>query len=273
MWLLLVLACPRTPPEVDGSFTATFGDDDDNVPPGDDDDDVVTDSTPGSGCDPATAGVDCTACEAAGLWVPTQGLTGDALVAELHQLTADHWCNDYSAATTWMFVTLDNEAGWVECVYTGDTPVKVTTDKPDGNVMNTEHTWPQSEGADVFPAECDLHHLYPTVSAANSARGSHPFGVVASVSASFGESLLGTDASGQTVFEPRDVHKGNVARSMLYFSMRYGYPLEPDQLALFQQWGALDPVDEAELARTQAIGVRQGDVNPYVTCPWLVDAL
>jgi hypothetical protein len=267
MWLLLV-GCDRTPPSAsDGTFSLSLsGDDDDGGPTGD-----TTTPTDGA-CDPATAGVDCTACDQAGMWVPTQGLTGDALVAELHELTDAQFCNDYSKETTFLFVELDNHDGEVECVYTGDThPVGNT--KPDSTVMNTEHTWPQSEGADVFPAECDLHHLYPTDTEANSERANWPFGVVVSADWSRGGSQLGTDAHGATVFEPRDVHKGNVARSMVYFAMRYGYTIDPDELALFQDWSALDPVDAAELDRTFRIADRQGSVNPFVTCPWLVDAL
>ncbi|MEQ1571062.1 MAG: endonuclease, partial [Myxococcota bacterium] len=214
------------------------------------------------------------ACDQAGMWVPTRGLTGQALVDELNALTSAQFCTDYSAETTFMFVTLDKDAGgMVECVYTGR-EVAVGADKPDATDMNTEHTWPQSQGADTFPAECDLHHLYPTDSDTNSLRGNLPFGVVVSDDGTVtGGSLRGGDASGDTVFEPRDVHKGNVARSMAYFAMRYGYTLDADHIELFQEWGDADPVDEVELARTLAVGDRQGAPNPYVVCPMFLDEL
>src|SRR5687768_2099840 len=103
---LLVLAnCSRTAPTVDGSFATTLGDDDD----------AVTD-----GVTPGTAG---TPCDRAGFSPPPTS-SGGELVAELHELTRAQSCNDYSAVTDWMFVVLDNEAGEVECVYTGRrTPV------------------------------------------------------------------------------------------------------------------------------------------------------
>lgn len=261
MWLLLA-ACDRAPPATDGGLTLT-------TPEGDDDDTVPTDGTvDDTGCTTA----DCDACEAGGLWPPPTS-SGDALVAELHALTDTHFCSDYGPATEWMFVVLDNVADTVECVYTGRT-TQVIGAKPDATDMNTEHTWPQSLGADKFPAECDLHHLYPTDSDTNALRGNWPFGEVVEDDASVdGGSRFGTDADGDTVFEPRDVHKGNVARSMLYFAMRYGYPLSSGELALYQAWHASDPVDDTEVARSLAIFDRQGGANPYVVCSGLVERL
>jgi endonuclease I len=139
--------------------------------------------------------------------------------------------------------------------------------------MNTEHTWPQSQGADQFPAKCDLHHLYPTDTDANSLRGNHPFDEVVDESWTGGGSRFGTNARGETAFEPRDEHKGNVARSMLYFAMRYGHDLSAEDLALYQGWSAADPADDVEIERSLRIGERQGAANPYVVCPGLVERL
>lgn len=217
---------------------------------------------------------DCTACDTAGFWSATLGLESDALVEVLYTLTAAQSCTDYSAETTFMFVDLDIDLGEVECVYTGRRVAIIGGEKPDPNDMNTEHSWPQSLGAEEEPAKCDLHHLYPTDSYTNNLRANYPFGVVVTIDTSFdGGSLLGLDGSGDTVFEPRDVHKGNVSRSMLYFAMRYGYPLSDDELSLYKTWSALDPRDERELDRTLRIADRQGVANPYVACPWLVDQL
>jgi endonuclease I len=85
-----------------------------------------------------------------------------------------------------------------------------------------------------------------------------------------GGSKLGVGAGG-VVFEPRDGHKGNVARSMLYFAHRYGYEIEAGQLQLYQQWHDADPIDAAEIARTLSIAEEQVLANPFVVCPDLVD--
>ena len=217
---------------------------------------------------------DCQACDDAGYWSETRTLTGDALVAALHTLSADQVCTNYSLETTWMFTTLDKRSdGTVACVYTGRT-TPVASSKPDATDMNTEHTWPQSLGAEYPPAECDLHHLFPTDSDANAARGNLPLDEVVSVDTWWdapGESALGDAAGGARVFEPRDVHKGNAARALLYFAMRYGYTVSSDDVARYQAWHRLDPVDADELARTFAIRDRQGEANPFVACPALVE--
>ena len=98
--------------------------------------------------------------------------------------------------------------------------------------------------------------------------------MVANANWSEGGSQRGTDSSGlRTVFEPRDVHKGNVARSMVYFAMQYGYSIDQSTLDLYKAWNTADPVDQAELDRAYGIEGRQGVLNPYVVCPWLVDEL
>jgi len=182
-------------------------------------------------------------------------------------------CYDYAAATFHMFVRLDKVEDAVTCVYTGrSTPVYF--DKPDAEDMNTEHSWPQSDGADTLPAKCDLHHLFPTDSHANAQRASHPFGeVTTAVSWEEGGSQLGQDVTGTTVFEPRDDHKGNVARAMLYFSIRYSYSLSNEQVALFKAWHLSDPVDQAEMDRSLGIAEYQELANPLVVCPELVQQL
>lgn len=222
---------------------------------------------------PTGATTDWTDCQRAGFESPTLGLSGSALWAALTEATRAQGCQDYGDATDFMFLTLDNVQDRVTCVYTGRS-TQVTTQKPDPTDMNTEHTWPQSLGADVIPAKCDLHHLFPTDSDANNRRAAFPFGEVqGTVEWSEGESTLGLDALGATVFEPPDGHKGNVARAMLYFSARYEYTLDAAQVDLFQSWHVQDPVDDTELARTWAIADEQVLPNPMVVCPELVERL
>jgi deoxyribonuclease-1 len=163
-------------------------------------------------------------------------------------------------------------------VYTGKTRSGVGAGFNDWEDMNTEHTWPRSMGAEVEPEECDLHHLFITDALTNSQRGNLPFGIVVNVTTSIlhvsgGYSKLGTDSSGTTVFEPRDEHKGNVARAMTYFATQYGYTLSASELALYKAWHASDPPDDAEVTRSLAIGVEQGAANPYVVCASLLPQL
>lgn len=207
----------------------------------------------------------CAACEEAGYFA-------DLVVAEdpggvVAALLEPVRCR-YTTATEQMFLDIDKAEGEVECVYTGRR-VQVDDEKPDGNVMNTEHTWPQSEGASSEPARCDLHHLFPTVSAANQARGNLPFGEITGGST---WSDGGSRAS-STRFEPRDAHKGNVGRAMLYFALRYGYELDAGQRTLYLEWSAQDPPTEADLQRDRTIARLQGSSNPFVSCPMVASEL
>lgn len=178
---------------------------------------------------------------------------------------ADFYTRDYTAARHFMFSTLDNVGGEVECVYTG---MKIATGSiPDHTIMNTEHTWPKSKEGPYT----DLHHLYPTDSRANGRRSSLPFGEVFSTSWSSGESLEGYDALGRQVFEPRDSHKGNVARAIFYVATTYELDIAESEETVLRTWNTLDPVDETERARNDAIEGFQGSRNHYVDYPEMVE--
>jgi endonuclease I len=172
-----------------------------------------------------------------------------------------------------LFTLTDYDAGEAQCVYTG-VRVAVPSGPPDHTIMNVEHTWPRSLGTSAPPTECDLHHLFPSDSDANNERANHPFGeVVSDVTWAVGGSMRGDSAAGVVSFEPRDDHKGNVARAMLYMHLRHGLAVTAAEVDLYQAWSAQDPVDLAELRRTLMIGALQGAANPLVVCPEAVDAL
>ncbi len=213
----------------------------------------------------------CASCATAGFWEISRDTSDDQLEDAFASAMEGLRCS-YSSTAAWMFTRLDVEASQVECVYTG----RMTTingQRPDPNTdMNVEHTWPQSQGAGDLPMKCDLHHLFPTDVDANQERAAHEFGeVVSGTRWSEGGSVLGNDSSGDRVFEPRDEHKGNVGRAMLYMSMEYDWALSNDQVDLFVAWSALDPVDTAELDRSLDIGEEQSFANPLVVCPNVVD--
>ena len=214
----------------------------------------------------------CDACAQAELFDPAvKAEGGAALKRALFDGQADFDC-DYGDARETMFLQLYKVDGQVEGVYTGEL-VSVGSAIPDHTVMNTEHTWPQSEGADG-KRKCDLHHLFPTKSDANTARGNLPFGaVVSGQDWERGGSRRGDDASGNKVFEPRDAHKGNVARAMLYFAANHGYPLSQAQVTLFQNWSLLDPVSDVDVERSLGAMAAQGHANPLVLCPFTVGEL
>jgi len=211
----------------------------------------------------------------------TQDLEGQDLYNALNKYLNESLMFSYSDARQFMFSKADNVNGTVECVYTGKTIQ--TTGIPNINVFNTEHSWPQSKGADQEPARSDIYIIYPSDSKANERRSNHPYGIVSrSMVWESGGSKLGLpQASADTVFEPRDKMKGNVARSLLYFATRYGNRkgsfdqsgfltnIEP----LMRTWNKLDPVDERERSRAISIASAQKRMNPYIAYPDMVDRM
>ncbi|MFA7331894.1 MAG: endonuclease [Candidatus Delongbacteria bacterium] len=196
-------------------------------------------------------------------WAGAANLWGTALKSFLGSRVTGHTVYSYTSAREHMFGEYDNVNGQVQCVYTASW---VTTDGiPDGSVMNCEHTWPQSLGAEG-DARSDMHHLFPTLSSPNSVRGNLPFGDVVTQNWAQGGSLRGTDAGGVTVFEPRDPHKGDCARACFYFALRYGNlsSFLTYQEPVLRQWAFADTVSQKELDRNAAIDALQHNRNPFI---------
>lgn len=170
-----------------------------------------------------------------------------------------------------MFGEIDNVNGYVYCVYT-QRGVKTNT-IPNGNDMNCEHTWPKSKGAGSEPAKSDLYHLFPTDSVTNSRRSSYYFGNVVDTYWSKGGSELGEDKYGDRVFMPREDHRGNVARAIFYFSVKYKKRISSHEEAALRQWHKDDPVDSKERARNDGISKYQKNRNPFIDHPEYVDKI
>jgi len=190
---------------------------------------------------------------------------------ELLAIVDGHDALSYDGARSELFSFINNIDGEVQCVYTGQWVV--TDEVPDPNTMNTEHTWCQSWGADTLPAKSDLNHLFPTLSYVNSVRSNYPFGEVYEVTWSEGGSLKGRDGWGATVFEPRDPHKGNCARAMFYFAVRYEMNISERQEEVLKGWNRFDPPDETERQRNDRVEQVQLKRNPFIDCPELVDQI
>jgi hypothetical protein len=125
----------------------------------------------------------------------------------------------------------------------------------------------------------DLFHLYPTLSSANNARSNYPFGIVVSnITWQQGGSKRGNNSLGTVVFEPRDVHKGNVARSLFYFCVKYnnvspGGFMAAVQENVLRQWNYSDTVNANERLRNNRIAPLQKVRNPFIDHPELVDRI
>ena len=175
----------------------------------------------------------------------------------------------------------DNQGYFVEDVYCHiDFRTKVGPNRmPSHNDINIEHTWPQSRfnpRKNKAYQKSDLHHLYPTQSRANSTRGNHIFMDFNSNNA---DPLEGCNDSmagyhdGRRGFEPPSDHKGNVARALFYFAVRYEISISPIEESFLRMWNTLDPVDTEERQRNDIIEQIQGNRNPFIDDPELVELI
>lgn len=216
----------------------------------------------------------------------TQNLEGEALKLALRaRLTQGYNTLGYSGARDQMFMFVDNQrtngqgasVNTLECVYTARTITGYTSRTQAQNApndFNTEHTFPQSLFSSTDPMYSDLHHLFPTDNTANNTRSNYPFGIVANPSWQVGGSKFGGN-----VFEPRDYHKGRVARAMMYFGVRHGANslvqisyLTPQE-AIFRQWNEQFPVTTVDMTRNNNIQTVQGNRNCFVDYPQFMNRL
>ncbi|MDE5548279.1 MAG: endonuclease [Clostridia bacterium] len=163
---------------------------------------------------------------------------------------------------------------------------------------------------DYIGGGADLHHLRPSEVKLNADRGNKKYGEVKDSGSSYAtlyykdssnkDKYVGGYSSGNT-FEPLDKVKGDVARIVLYVYTHYNpYAnvhgttngtfedsnfrtlnfkdimapnVESEAIALLLKWNELDPVDEIETARNEAVFAIQGNRNPFVDHPEFVKAI
>lgn len=206
----------------------------------------------------------------------------------------------YNTARDRMFGNIDPVGGVITCVYSGFSKTGTTRAEMNAGIqINTEHSWPQSLFNSNDPMQSDLHHLYPTWASPNSSRSNNPFGQLDDnlsstwFGGSFNNPISTSSKPGPDIihlysqssggkFEPRDDHKGDVARAMFYFWTMYS--TNPSMMSnnavnvnffngmkdVLYAWHKADPVDEKELNRTNAIASYQGKPNPFILDSTLV---
>ena len=160
--------------------------------------------------------------------------------------------------------------------------------------FDIEHMLPKSWwGGDVNPAYCDLYHLVPGDYSANRSKSNHAPGIPADSSFNNGSFVTGSGASyGLTrVFCPANEYKGDFARAYFYIAACYGDSLvwigsgepgvamtndgwqefRPWLRDLLVEWHRMDPVSEKEKARAVEVNKIQGNRNPFIDYPELVE--
>jgi len=223
-------------------------------------------------------------------YIELSGLEGQQLFEKLHELTGQNYkTHDYRPAKRHMYDAVDNKDRKVFAAYSnlfipksGNRYLEEGDSNGDGvpsDFVNCEHVWPQSKFLKKKPMVSDLHHLLPTLSKPNNVRSSFPFGRVKNASY---RTTAGAEFDGY-VFEPPHYLKGNVARAMLYFVVRYHdrlifhntdkHGFFNSRVQMFMKWHREDPPDEWEKERNNRIERWQGNRNPFIDEPELVDKI
>ncbi len=167
----------------------------------------------------------------------------------------------------------------------------------ENDCYNREHIFPQGFFNSQFPMKSDIHHVVPSDGYVNGRRASYPFGEVSNPTwTSANGSKVGPNTYSTyngVVFEPLDEFKGDIARMLLYFAVRYedhvtdsswdahsvaNNPLngtndqvyETWYLQLLNKWHEEDPVSNRELVRNNAAHAFQGNRNPFIDHPEFV---
>ncbi len=158
--------------------------------------------------------------------------------------------------------------------------------------MHIEHSFPKSWwGGGEYMAYRDLHHLFPSDGTTNMSKSNNPLGIVEGIPTTDNgvskvgrASYLGYQGN---VFEPDDEYKGDFARAYLYVATIYQdlthlwkspmldnntYPAwKPWAIDLLIDWHKQDPVSQKELKRQEVVYDIQGNRNPFIDYPDLVD--
>lgn len=160
----------------------------------------------------------------------------------------------------------------------GEGPSTLVFSEREGRIYNCEHVVPQSWFNKKSIPRADLHHLFTCDIDCNSLRGNS---VYFEFQGGGDDTMVAcgiTDESRKR-FEPYG-GKGAVARAVLYFLMRYPGEIgdergefTPKDLDMLKKWSRENPVSQYELHRNRAIQQKQGNRNPLVDFPQLVDRI
>lgn len=255
----------------------------------------------------------------------TQNLTGYPLKTKLHNIISEKNINwhygdlqafynqtdldryyDHDATNSTFLLDIYSEIPTGPDAYEYTSNQMIGSANAEGLGWNREHMMPQSSFNSNYPMYSDLFFVIPTDARINQLRSNYPYGIAGTTNFytfTNGSKINrnGTPNSGYTgrVYEPIDEFKGDIARSLLYFAVRYegklnsfNYyngtsaandtsPLDGTEekafenwyIAMLLQWHQLDPVSQREIDRNNAVYNIQKNRNPFIDHPEWVAAI
>lgn len=244
----------------------------------------------------------CTAAHAQGpnncgtYYSTANGKKGEALKTALWAIIKNHTDIGYGGLREAYMITDVRADGYIRDWYSNTTHYVPGSPfgnySKEGDAYNREHSVPQSWFNEASPMKADIVHVFPVDGYVNNRRSDFPFGEVGTVTyqSNNGYSKLGYGKDDldyhQTVFEPNDEIKGDIARIYFYMATCYEdkvtswagqsftgpskyQPFAQWTLDMLMRWSAQDPVDEVELARNEGVYTVQQNRNPFVDYPGL----
>ena len=196
------------------------------------------------------------------------GLTGSALKSALFSFnkptsTSYDWSRYEAADEAY------NDSSSIISLYTRHNILKSAhVGSYSWTTWNREHVYPQGN----FPnSDTDNHNIFACEGQINNYRGNLSFGEVTHNSTNqltvFGH--LTDNYRANSLFEPCDEAKGEVARAVLYTSLYYNYTISSifSSEAVCLKWHAQFPVTEREIFRNNKVHALQKNRNPFVDHP------
>lgn len=274
-----------------------------------------------------------------GYYNGTSGLTGYALKTKLHEIISARYINwhygdlqefykqtdldvyyDHTPSNNPIFNSTTNTMDYILLDIYSEKPAgpdayEYTTANSTGSASaegqgwNREHMMPQSTFNSNYPMYSDLFYVFPTDARINQLRSNYPYGISSTTPSLVyynftNTSKIGKNAtpnSGYTgrVYEPIDEFKGDIARSLLYFAVRYEgklnnfnfyngtsaandtSPLDGTEEKAFEDWYVAmllnwhnqDPVSQREIDRNNAVFGIQKNRNPFIDHPEWVNLI
>ncbi|UWX61923.1 endonuclease [Chryseobacterium oranimense] len=261
----------------------------------------------------------------AGYYDGTTGLTGYALKSKLHDIISEKNVNwhygdlpnfynqtdldryyDHGPGNTTILLDVYSEIPAGADAYEYTSANLISTSGAEGLGFNREHAVPQSTFNSDYPMYSDLHFVIPTDARINQLRNNYPYGVGNSTvhytftnSSKIANSAIPNYVYTNRVYEPINEFKGDIARMLLYFAVRYEGKLpsfnystninpaidrspldgtaerafDPAYISMLLQWHLQDPVSQREIDRNNAIYAIQRNRNPFIDNPQWVNAI
>ena len=231
-----------------------------------------------------------------GYYASLKGKKGAELKTAIYNIIKKHKVLSYGSGSnsTWggFWETDRTDDGYFIDRYSPKSAwVKSTSKGNAGSGMNIEHSFPQSWwGGSDCDLKKDLYNIMPCEAKINGSKSNFGMGVVTNVSTTNGATKIGAGSNGFNVWEPADEWKGDFARGFLYIVTAYQdyqnkwtsesknslynntYPtLKEWAYKLYIQWAKADKPDQLEIKRNEAVAKIQGNRNPYVDFPNLME--